>query len=123
MESAKWNKYNTKRFYIQILILKKLMIQSVPIEILGQTEEGYSKFQSQVEIHRNYMTTFRADVSWSSLYALQEEGLLKICDSKEPNKPLGIYKMIKKEKELLDTFMYAMNAGLKVSSAKISLIA
>lgn len=99
------------------------MIQSVPIEILGQTEEGYSKFQSQVEIHRNYMTTFRADVSWSSLYALQEEGLLKICDSKEPNKPLGIYKMIKKEKELLDTFMYAMNAGLKVSSAKISLIA
>lgn len=77
------------------------------------SEEGYSKFQSQTEIHRNYMTTFRADTSWSSLYAIQENVFMRICDDKKEGRTVGVYKMLKKEKELLDTFMYAMNSGLR----------
>lgn len=79
------------------------------------SEEGYSKFQSQVERHRNFMTTFRVDASWSSLYALQEHVFMSITDDKDKNKSEGTYKMLKKEKELLDTFLYAMNTGLKTA--------
>ena len=75
------------------------------------SEEGYSKFQSQTEIHRNYMTTFRCDASWSSLYAIQEKVFMSIVDDKDKSKTEGVYQMLKKEKELLDTFMYAMNTG------------
>lgn len=92
------------------------MIQSVLIEILGATEEGYSKFQSQMEKHRNFMTTFRADASWSSLFAIQENVFMSIADDKDATKSEGVYKMLKKEKELLDTFMYAMNTGSKESA-------
>lgn len=83
------------------------------------SEEGYSKFQSQTEIHRNFMTTFRADCSWSSLYALQENVFMEICDDKDKTKTEGIYKMLKKEKELLDTFMYAMDTGLCFNKTNI----
>lgn len=75
------------------------------------SEEGYSKFQSQMEKHRNFITTFRADASWSSLYAIQENVFMSIADDKDQTKSEGVYKMLKKEKELLDTFMYAMNTG------------
>lgn len=81
------------------------------------SEEGYSKFQSNMELHRNYMTTFRCDASWSSLYALQEEVFMRIADDTDKSKGESVYKMLKKEKELLDTFMYAMNTGLKTITA------
>ena len=77
------------------------------------SEEGYSKFQSSYEKHRNYMTFFRCDVSWSSLYAIQENVFMKIADEKDSTKQGGVFKMLKKEKELLDTFMYALNTGLR----------
>ena len=85
------------------------------------SEEGYSKFQSQMEFHRNFMTTFRADASWSSLYALQENVFMSICDDKDKNKNEGVYKMVKKEKELLDTFMYAMNTGLLLNKGNVDI--
>jgi len=65
------------------------------------------------------MTTFRADASWSSLYALQEDVFMSICDDKDKTKSEGVYKMLKKEKELLDTFMYAMNTGLTFNKGNI----
>ena len=83
------------------------------------SEEGYSKFQSQVERHRNFMTTFRADTSWSSLFAIQENVFMSIADDKDATKSEGVYKMLKKEKELLDTFMYAMNTGLAFNKTNI----
>lgn len=83
------------------------------------SEEGYSKFQSQTERHRNFMTTFRADTSWSSLYAIQEDVFLKIADDKDATKGEGIYKMKKKEKELLDTFNYAVNTGLLCNKGNV----
>lgn len=91
--------------------------QSVAMPELS--EEGYSKFQSQMERHRNFMTTFRADASWSSLYAIQENVFMSIADDKDQNKSEGVYKMLKKEKELLDTFMYAMNTGLTFNKGNI----
>lgn len=83
------------------------------------SEEGYSKFQSQTEIHRNYMTTFRCDASWSSLYAIQEKVFMSIVDDKDKSKTEGVYQMLKKEKELLDTFMYAMNTGLAFNKTNV----
>lgn len=85
------------------------------------SEEGYSKFQSQMERHRNFMTTFRADASWSSLYAIQENVFMSIADDKDQTKSEGVYKMLKKEKELLDTFMYAMNTGLTFNKGNIDI--
>lgn len=64
------------------------------------------------------MTTFRCDVSWSSLFAIQEKVFLEISDSKDKTK-LKVYQMVKKEKELLDTFMYAMNTGLLLNKGNI----
>ena len=91
--------------------------QSVAMPELS--EEGYSKFQSQTERHRNFMTTFRADASWSSLFAIQENVFMSIADDKDQTKSEGVYKMLKKEKELLDTFMYAMNTGLLLNKGNI----
>lgn len=65
------------------------------------------------------MTTFRADASWSSLYALQENVFMNICDDKDSSKTEGVYKMLKKEKELLDTFMYAVNSGLTFNKGTV----
>ena len=91
--------------------------QSVAVPELS--EEGYSKFQSQMERHRNFMTTFRADASWSSLFAIQENVFMSIADDKDATKSEGVYKMLKKEKELLDTFMYSMNTGLLLNKGNI----
>lgn len=85
------------------------------------SEEGYSKFQSSWEAHRNYMTFFRHDASWSSLYALQENVFMRIADDKDKTKTEGVYKMLKKEKELLDTFMYSVNTGLLLNKGNIDL--
>ena len=65
------------------------------------------------------MTTFRADASWSSLYALQENVFLNIADDKNIAKGEGVYKMLKKEKELLETFMYATNTGLLLNKGNV----
>ena len=73
----------------------------------------YSKFMSSFELHRNVMTTFRADISWSSLYAAQESMFMSIADDKDASKSEGVYKMLKKEKELMESFMYGLNTGLK----------
>lgn len=72
-----------------------------------------------MEKHRNFMTTFRADASWSSLYAIQENVFMKIADDKDATKTEGVYKMLKKEKELLDTFMYSMNTGLTFNKGNV----
>ena len=63
------------------------------------------------------MTTFRADISWSSLYAAQESMFLKVADDKDATKTEGVFKMLKKEKELMESFMYGMNTGLSLLAA------
>lgn len=82
--------------------------------------EGYCKFQSSFEKHRNYMSTFRCDTSWSSLYALQEQVFMSIVDDKDKTKGEGVYKMVKKEKELLDTFNYVVSSGLLLNKGTVN---
>lgn len=67
------------------------------------------------------MTTFRCDTSWSSLYAIQEDVFMRIADDKDASKGEKIFQMKKKEKELLDTFMYALNTGLLVNKGNIDI--
>lgn len=65
------------------------------------------------------MTTFRADISWSSLYAAQENMFLSISDNKDASKSEGVFKMLKKEKELMESFMYGMNTGLLCNKGNV----
>lgn len=44
---------------------------------------------------------------------------MRIADDTDKSKGEGVYKMLKKEKELLDTFMYAMNTGLLLNKGNI----
>lgn len=84
------------------------------------SEEGYCKSQSNIEKHRNYITTFRNDISWSSLYAAHEDVFIKIGEGKDKNSLKEVtYKMDKKEKELLENFMTSRNQGLLFNKTNI----
>lgn len=65
------------------------------------------------------MTTFRHDVSWSSLYAIKEQTFMRICDDKDRGKGERVFKMMKKERELLETFNYSVNTGLLLNKTNI----
>lgn len=67
------------------------------------------------------MTTFRNDISWSSLYAAQESMFLKISDDKDATKTEGVFKMLKKEKELMESFMYSLNTGLLCNKGNVDI--
>ncbi len=87
-------------------------------------EQGYIKYQSNIEKHRNYITTHRVDVSYSALYAAQEDKFIKISEGDSKDKLTDtIYKMNKKEKDLLENFLEVRNNGLNNRSFKILLIA
>ena len=87
-------------------------------------EEGYCKYQSNIERHRNYITTHRVDDSYSALYAAHEDIFISIAEGKDQgNLSETIYKMDKKEKNLLDNFLFVRNNGLNGRSFKILLIA
>ena len=84
------------------------------------SEEGYCKAQSNVEKHRNYITTFRNDISWSSLYAAHEDVFIKIGEGKDKNSLKEVtYKMNKKEKELMENFLTSRNQGLLFNKTNI----
>lgn len=86
-------------------------------------EEGYIKYQSNIERHRNYITTHRCDDSYSALYAAHEDVFISIAQGKnQGDLTETIYKMDKKEKVLLDNFLYVRNNGNWVIRCKIFLI-
>lgn len=97
------------------------MIQSVFYgNIKGSTEEGYSKFQSNVEKHRGYITTHRNDASYSALYAAYEDTFIKISQGEgEGNMKEKIYKMDSVQKNLLENFLTAKNQALLFSKSNI----
>lgn len=65
------------------------------------------------------MTTFRADISYSSLYAAQEQMFLTIADDKDAGKSDGAFKIMRKEKELMESFMYGLNTGLLCNKGNV----
>lgn len=83
-------------------------------------EEGYVKYQSNIERHRNYITTHRVDDSYSALYAAHENQFISIAEGKDQGSLTEtIYKMQKKEKTLLDNFLYVRNNGLLFNKCNV----
>lgn len=83
-------------------------------------EEGYVKYQSNIEQQRNYITTHRCDDSYSALYAAFEDKFISIAEGKgQGDLTETIYKMDKKEKVLLDNFLYVRNNGLLFNKCNV----
>ena len=49
--------------------------------------EGYIKYQSNISTHRNYIQTFRVDVSYSAEFAATEDVFVQIASGKDTNSP------------------------------------
>ena len=87
----------------------------------------YLKIQSEQyrnilinKLHRNYITTHRVDDSYSALYAAHENTFISIAEGKDQgNLTETIYKMDKKEKVLLDNFLYVRNNGLLFNKCNV----
>ena len=76
-------------------------------------EEGYTKYQSNIERHRNYIAVHRNDISFSAQYAAMEDIFISIGKGDgNGNMKETIFKMNKKEKDVLDSFLFARNNAL-----------
>jgi len=67
------------------------------------SERGYTKFHSNAETHRNYISRHRASVDWSADFAMGEE--IFIQQAKGEKDSAEFFKMNKKEKECVDHFL------------------
>ncbi len=77
------------------------------------SEEGYTKYQSNIERHRNHISCHRCDVSFSAQFAVLEDVFIDVGMNKgQGESTQTIYKMKKKELELLENFMYVRNNAL-----------
>ena len=76
-------------------------------------EEGYTKYQSNLEKHRNWLTEHRNDISYSSRYAVLENQFIKIAEGEGTGDyKEKIFKLNKMEKDLLDNFQFSKNNAL-----------
>ena len=76
-------------------------------------EEGYTKYQSNMEKHRNYIALHRNDISFSAQYAAMEDVFISIGKGDGNGKVKEtIFKMNKKEKDVLESFLFARNNAL-----------
>lgn len=77
------------------------------------SEEGYMKYQSNVETHRNWISEIRHDLSWSSRYAVTEDSFIRIANGESGGDYKEvIFKMPKIKKDLMDQFMQSRNNAL-----------
>jgi len=81
------------------------------------SEEGNVKSQSNMEVHRNYITRHRADVEYSSDFEAMEEVYITL--GKSDSDTGTVYKMMKKEQQLLETFMIGRNQMNLMSKCNI----
>ena len=81
------------------------------------SERGYTKFMSNTETHRNYISRHRASVDWSGDYAIREN--VYIADGKEGNET--VYKLNKKEKDVIDTFLFARENSMIFSESNFDI--
>lgn len=83
-------------------------------------EEGYIKYQSNIEKHRNYITTHRVDTSYSALFAAHEDVFVNVAEGKgNGGLTETLYKMNKKEKDLLENFLFVRNNGLLFNKTNV----
>jgi hypothetical protein len=68
------------------------------------SDRGYTKFHSNTETHRNYISRQRASVDWSGDFAMAEDVFISQANG---DKKGGVeyFKMNKKEKDCLDNFV------------------
>jgi hypothetical protein len=84
------------------------------------SEEGYTKYQSNIERHRNHISTHRNDISFSSNFAMLEDVFISVGMNKgKGSSTETIYKMKKKEKELLDNFLFSRNNALLFGKSNV----
>jgi hypothetical protein len=77
------------------------------------SEEGYTKYQSNIERYRNHISFHRNDITYSSQFAALEDVFIKLGQNAgSGDKAQVIYKMKKKEQELLENFLFARNNAL-----------
>ncbi|MGV8961784.1 MAG: hypothetical protein ACOH2V_00115 [Candidatus Saccharimonadaceae bacterium] len=76
-------------------------------------EEGFTKYQSNIEKHRQWITEHRNDISYSSRYAQMEDQFIKIAQGENTGEMKEkIFKLNKMEKDLLDSFQIVKNNAL-----------
>ena len=80
------------------------------------SEEGYVKTQSNIQKIRNYLTTFRNDIDYSSQFEIMEDKFIRIARG---DNNTTYYQLDKKEKILLDNFMLARSKGLLLNRSNI----
>lgn len=100
----------------QIGMLTRFQSNSMP----EMHEEGYCKYQSNISRFRGYITQFRNDETYSALYAAMEDTFVNISQGKGNGAMQEtVYKMDKKEKVLLENFMFVKNNGLLFNKSSI----
>lgn len=83
-------------------------------------EEGYVKYQSNVERHRGYISTHRVDDTYSALYKAHENVFISIGKGDGNGKMKEtMYKMDTVEKNLLQNFLYVRNNGLLFNKCNV----
>lgn len=76
-------------------------------------EFGFTKYQSNIEKHRNWLTEHRNDISYSSRYAQMEDQFIKISKGEGTGEiKEKIFKLNKMEKDLFDNFQTVKNNHL-----------
>lgn len=76
-------------------------------------EEGFTKYQSNIEKHRQWITEHRNDISYSARYAQMEDQFIKIAQGDGTGEMKEkIFKLNKMEKDLLDNFQTVKNNAL-----------
>lgn len=79
-------------------------------------EEGYTKYQSNCEKHRTFISTHRSDVEVSAAYKPMEQIFIQIGKGQQDD---PVYQMNTAEKDCLDTFMAARNQALVWGKANV----
>ena len=80
----------------------------------------FTKYQSNIEKMRNFMTLFRVDENYSDRYKLMEDTLIKISEGKDAGSlSEKIYAMDPMSKVLMDNFMQAREQMLLMSKTNI----
>lgn len=98
---------------LYMVIVYKMKIQS---DLYGDIQLTLMN----IEKHRNYITTFRVDDSFSSLYAASEDVFVSIGKGEGNGKMKEtLYKMDKVEANLLKNFMYVKNMGMLFNKCNV----
>lgn len=79
-------------------------------------EDGYTKYQSNIERHRTFIGTTRNDVDFSAQYAAMEDQFIQIADGAGKE---HTYKLLGAEKACLDSFMLSRNNKLLFAKGNV----